>query len=139
MEGATPMLDHQPEDSSVRMTRADYQQLSALSQTAQTFGGAMLSQELERAVVVEPDEPDQAFVHLHSQVQYLDLLSGRTRTLEVVPPGEADIDRRRVSVLSPVGAALIGLAAGDSFSWTGEDGRDHVLVVVDVEPRHEDA
>jgi len=130
------MLAQTPQDPVVRMTLADYQQLSALSDAADTLGGAMLSQEVDRAIVVAPNEPDQGFVRLHSQVQYMDLISGRTRTLEVVPPAEADIDRRRVSVLSPVGAALIGLAAGDSYSWTGEDGRAHVLVVVDVGGEH---
>jgi regulator of nucleoside diphosphate kinase len=118
------------------MTLADYQQLSTLSQAANTLGGAMLSQEVDRAIVVGPNEPTQRFVRLHSQVQYMDVLSGRTRTLQVVPPDQADIDRRRVSVLSPVGAALIGLAAGDSYSWSGEDGRPHVLIVVDVGGAH---
>jgi len=121
------------------MTPADHQQLSALSQAADTLGAAMLSQEVDRAIVIGPNEPPQGFVRLHSHVQYMDLLSGRTRTLQVVLPDEADIDRRRVSVLSPVGAALIGLAAGDSYSWRGEDGRTHVLLVVDVGGAHEQA
>jgi len=114
------------------MTAPDYDRLSILCATARTLGGQMLAEELDRAFVVRVDDTDQPFVRLHSQVEYLDLPSGRTRTLEVVPPEEADIDRGRVSVLSPVGAALIGLAAGDSHRWTGEDGRPHVFVVVDV-------
>jgi regulator of nucleoside diphosphate kinase len=131
-----PMLDRPNEDPPVRMTPTDYDRLSVLCATAHTLGSEMLSQELDRAFVVRADGTDQPFVHLHSQVEYLDLPSGRTRTLEVVPPEEADIDRGRVSVLSPVGAALIGLAAGDSYRWTGEDGRSHVLVVVDVGGAH---
>jgi regulator of nucleoside diphosphate kinase len=133
------MLDQHPKNHAIRMTLADYKRLTALSATADTLGGSILSDDLERAVVIVPDDPNQAFVRLHTRVEYVDLNSGRTRTLEVVPPDEADIDQRRVSVLSPVGAALIGLAAGESYGWTGEDGRDHVLVVVTVEPRHEDA
>jgi len=118
------------------MTAPDYDRLSVLSASPQTLGGRMLSQELDRAVVVGPDDADQPFVRLHSQVEYLDLSSGRTRTFEVVPPDEADVDRGRVSVLSPVGAALIGLAAGDSCRWSGEDGRAHVFVVVEVGGAH---
>jgi len=126
------MQDHDLTDPPVHMTIADYERLSALSAPAGSLGGSILARELERAVVVEPDELDHGFVRLHSQVEYLDLLSGRTRTLEVVPPEEADIDRRRVSVLSPVGAALIGLTAGDSYGWTEANGRPHVLVVGEV-------
>ncbi|WP_372785968.1 GreA/GreB family elongation factor [Phenylobacterium sp.] len=133
------MLNQYPENPAVRMTLADYERLSALSAGVDTLGGSILSDELERAVVIAADDPDQGFVRLHTRVEYVDLNNGRTRTLEIVPPDEADIDRRRVSVLSPVGAALIGLAAGESYGWTGEDGRDHVLVVVAVESRHEDA
>jgi len=134
------MLDHHSEDPPVRMTPADYDRLSILSATAYaTLGGEMLSEELDRAVVVGADDADRPFVRLYSQVEYLDLSSGRTRTLEVVPPDEADIDRSRVSVLSPVGAALIGLTAGDSYRWTGEDGRAHVFVIVDVGGAHVDA
>jgi regulator of nucleoside diphosphate kinase len=133
------MLDRAGENPTVRMTAADYDRLSILSATAHTLGGEILSQELDRAVVVGPDNTDRPFVGLHSQVEYLDLSSGRTRTLAVVPPDEADIDRGRVSVLSPVGAALIGLAAGDSYRWTGEDGRAHVFVVIEVGGAHVNA
>lgn len=133
------MLEHHLEGPTVRMTLADYERLTALSAGVDTLGASILSDELERAVVIASDAPDRAFVRLHTRVEYVDLNNGRTRTLEVVPPDEADIDQRRVSVLSPVGAALIGLAVGGSYGWTGEDGRDHVLVVVNVEARHEDA
>lgn len=133
------MFDQHSENPLVRMTRPDYERLTALSSTTNTLGGSMLSYELERAVVLDTDESDQTFVRLHSRVEYVDLINGRTRTLEVVPPDEADIDRRRVSVLSPVGAALIGLAVGESYGWTGEDGRRHTLLVVNVEPCHQRA
>jgi regulator of nucleoside diphosphate kinase len=118
------------------MTPSDHERLSALSATPATLGGAILAREVERATVVEADAPDLPFVRLHSRIEYIDLTSGRTRIVEVVAPDEADIDQGRVSVLSPVGAALIGLKAGDSYAWTGEDRRRHVLVVVTVENRH---
>lgn len=131
-----PMLDPPCEEPLVRMTAADYDRLAILSAATHTLGGEILLGELHRAVVVPAEDADQPFVRLHSRVEYLDLPSGRTRTLEIVPPDEADIDRGRVSVLSPVGAALIGLTAGDSHRWTGEDGRSHVFVVVDVGGAH---
>jgi len=122
--------------AAVRMTPSDHERLAAISAAAATLGGSILAREVDRARVVDEDDPDQKFVQLHSRIEYVDLTSGRTRVVEVVPPDEADIDQHRVSVLSPVGAALIGLKTGDSYAWTGEDGRPHVLVVVALESRH---
>jgi regulator of nucleoside diphosphate kinase len=122
-----------PTQAAVRMTPSDHARLTALSSTPATLGGSILAREVDRALVVEGGEPEQPFVQLHSRIEYLDLTSGRTRIVQVVPPDEADIDQNRISVLSPVGAALIGLKTGDSYGWTGEDGRPHVLVVVALE------
>jgi regulator of nucleoside diphosphate kinase len=130
------MPNTSPAHPAVRMTPSDHERLSVLSATAATLGGSILAREVERAQVVDGDAPELPFVRLHSRIEYVDLTSGRTRIVEVVPPDEADIDQRRISVLSPVGAALIGLKAGDSYAWTGEDGRPHVLVVVALENRH---
>ena len=58
---------------------------------------------------------------------------GRQRRVTLVYPDQADIDAGRVSVLTPVGAALIGLTEGQSIDWTARDGRIHRLKVVTVE------
>jgi regulator of nucleoside diphosphate kinase len=121
------------------MTPGDYIRLSSLPRPAGSLGGSILEHELDRAVLVAADDPLPEFVRLGSRVEYIDMLSGRTRTLQVVLPGEADVDRQRVSVSAPVGAALIGLTSGDSFGWTGEDGRLHAILIVNVEHRHETA
>ncbi|MGE0241516.1 MAG: GreA/GreB family elongation factor, partial [Parvibaculaceae bacterium] len=47
-------------------------------------------------------------------------------------PGEADIAEGRLSILTPVGTALIGLSVGQSILWTGRDGQQHKLTVLDV-------
>jgi regulator of nucleoside diphosphate kinase len=132
---------HSPtsEDPTVRMTPTDYIRLSALPKRADDLGASILEHELERAVLVAADEPHPQFVRLNARVEYMDLLTGRSRVLQVVLPQEADIDRHRVSVSSPVGAALIGLAPGDSYGWTGENGQLHVILIVSVENRHDDA
>lgn len=58
---------------------------------------------------------------------------GRQRRVTLVYPDQADIDAGRLSVLTPVGAALIGLTEGQSIDWTARDGRIHRLKVVTVE------
>ena len=51
----------------------------------------------------------------------------------LVFPGEADIAQGKISILTPIGAALIGLSAGQSIDWTARDGRIHRLKVESVE------
>ena len=51
---------------------------------------------------------------------------------ELVFPGDADISRQRISVLTPVGAALLGLSAGQSIEWAARDGRVRRLSVIAV-------
>ena len=60
-------------------------------------------------------------------------VDGRRRRVTLVYPTEADIDTGRISVLTPIGTALIGLAEGQSIEWTARDGRRQRLTVVEVE------
>ncbi len=130
---------HQYRQPPVYVTALDYERLENLAKTSETRGARLLAEELERAVVVAEGDVGRRFVQLNSRVEFRDLMTGRTRTVEVVSPHEADIDHNRLSVLTPVGAALIGLPAGETIGLKTEDGRSHVLVVVDVEARHEPA
>ncbi len=59
--------------------------------------------------------------------------AGEHRRVELVFPVEADIAKNKVSILTPIGAALIGLSAGQSIGWTARDGRAQQLTVIRVE------
>jgi regulator of nucleoside diphosphate kinase len=59
--------------------------------------------------------------------------TGEDRRITLVFPGEADIAEGKVSILTPIGAALIGLSVGQSIDWTARDGRTHRLTVESVE------
>jgi regulator of nucleoside diphosphate kinase len=48
-------------------------------------------------------------------------------------PGEANVDENRISVLAPIGAALIGLSVGDVFRWEGSDERAREIEVLSIE------
>ena len=58
--------------------------------------------------------------------------TGEDRTITLVFPSDADISAGKVSILTPIGAALIGLSAGQSIDWTGRNGHPHRLVVESV-------
>ena len=54
------------------------------------------------------------------------------REYELVNPNRADIAQRRISVLTPVGAMLLGLSEGQTIEWVGPDQRSHKVVVEQV-------
>src|SRR5687768_14321242 len=68
----------------------------------------LLGDELARAVEVEPDDVPADVVTLNSTVRVTDLESGSSSDYTVVMPGEANYDAGRISVLAPLGTALLG-------------------------------
>jgi regulator of nucleoside diphosphate kinase len=120
----------------VRVTESDFDKLTAVSHAPRTLtpGVELLLEELERFSIV-PDHADRRlkFVRLGSKVTYRDLGLQRERTVRVGLPGEADVDENRISVLAPVGAALMGLSIGDVFRWTGPDERLREIEVLAIE------
>ena len=101
-----------------------------------TPGIELLWQELQRAERAEATPAD--VVRLGSLVSFTDLRSGDRRAGAVAAPDQA-VERRRISVTSPVGAALIGLKAGDVFRWRGPDGGARAVRIDQVmaDPRQE--
>ncbi|MDH7786421.1 regulator of nucleoside diphosphate kinase [Ochrobactrum sp. 19YEA23] len=90
-----------------------------------------LMAELDRAKVVPAKRLPQNVVHMGSVVEFRSN-DGHERRVTLVYPGEADIAQGKVSILTPIGTALIGLAPGQSISWTARDGRAHELNVINV-------
>lgn len=83
----------------------------------------LLEAELLRAQLVAPGQIAPDVVTMHSRVVCVDETSGEQQEIELVYPHEADSDRGRISVLAPVGAALLGLAVGRSIEWPVPGGR----------------
>ena len=90
-----------------------------------------LLSELARASVVPDEHLPSGVVRMGSTLSFR-TDAGRERRVTLVFPSDADIAQGKVSVLTPVGAALIGLAAGQSIDWTARDGRVHRLTVESV-------
>ena len=88
--------------------------------------------ELERARVVEKGTTLQGTVQMGSTVEY-GTNDGQARRVTLVYPAEADISQGKVSILTPIGTALLGLKAGQSIDWVANDGRSHRLTIVSVE------
>ena len=89
-----------------------------------------LIEEIERADLRAGSEMPLDVVTLGSEVTFRE--GDKTQTVRIVAPDEADIERRQISVLTPVGAALLGLRVGQQISWEMPDKRAAVLEVVAV-------
>lgn len=109
--------------------------LSALAENAldnvPDVAGRLLD-ELERARVVPDAELPDDVVAMGSDVDFRDEVGGRDRSVRLVYPTEADIDANRISVMTPVGAALIGLSVGQAIDWQVQDGSVRRLRIVAV-------
>lgn len=93
--------------------------------------GEPLLAELERAEVVAEDDVPANVVRMGSRVLFRSD-DGHERDVTLVYPAKADIAEGRISVMTPIGAALIGMKEGASINWTARDGREHRLTVLRV-------
>jgi regulator of nucleoside diphosphate kinase len=91
-----------------------------------------LQQELDRAEVLPGSDVPADVVTLDVPVRYRDETAGESRVVTLVYPHEADVARGRISVVAPVGAALLGLSAGQSIDWEFPGGALRRLRVLEV-------
>lgn len=83
-----------------------------------------LREELARAEVAEPAAMPPDVVTMNSRVRFTLLPSGQQREMTLVYPRDADGSADRISVLAPVGSALLGLRVGDTINWPAPAGGD---------------
>jgi regulator of nucleoside diphosphate kinase len=122
--------------------RSEHARLMALADAAEKRSPAVaefLTDELSRAQIVGDEQCDPEVVRMGSRVTYLDQISGRMRTVTLVYPDAADIDRNMISILTPIGAALIGLSPSQSITWPNPDGRVGSLTVMSVTNEEKEA
>lgn len=100
----------------IMLTAADMAELSLLR------AYAPLRRELDRAIVVSSAAVPPDIATMNSRLRYTDEKDGATRTVALVYPIEADAAKGKVSVLAPVGTALLGLSEGQSIEWDFPDG-----------------
>ena len=114
------------------VTKPDYERLSNLVDSARAtpLVGEYLANELDRARVVEANQVAPTIVTMHSRFVFRDESTGEARTVSLVYPGEENIDEGCISILTPVGAALLGLSEGQSIEWETLTGESRVLTVV---------
>jgi len=93
---------------------------------------AMLLEEIERAHLHDPATMPAGHVGLNSRVTFIDEQSEEPRDVQLVLPAHANIAEGRVSILTPMGAALYGLAGGHSINWPDLCGNSRAIRVIRV-------
>lgn len=122
----------------IRFTAQDHQRLSRLVidlgryAPAALSGAEMLAELLDTGRVLPPQDIPDNVVTMNSQVLYQDLETGELREARVVYPEDADPAAGRISVLPPVGASLLGLAAGDETVLPLPHGRSACIRICKV-------
>lgn len=126
----------------ITLSTTDFDRLDALLSglSEDSAGFITLSQELARANVVTPQKLPKDVVSMNSTVRF-HLANGKTSTLTLVYPKDLDQSGDKISVLAPVGSALLGLKAGDSIDWPLPGGDMSTITVEDVlyQPEREGA
>jgi regulator of nucleoside diphosphate kinase len=120
----------------ITLIRTDHERLSRLAEAYAAKNPSVADEllaELDRAHIVDDHRISPQIVRMGSTLRFT-TDTGEDRAVTLVFPGEADIEAGKVSILTPIGAALIGLSAGQSIDWTARDGRTHRLTVESVEP-----
>lgn len=99
---------------------------------------ADLAIEIERAELVPPDAVPADLVTMNSRIRIRDLDSEEVRTITVVFPGMANYEEGRISILAPLGTAVLGYRRGDEIEWEVPSGAKRILIE-DVEYQPEAA
>jgi len=116
------------------LSEFDYHRLTGLAEAVEDRTPEIaeeLQAEIDRANVVPDGTVPATVVQMGSTIEYQSD-SGETKTVTLVFPGDADIASGRISILTPIGTALIGLSPGQSITWTARDGKVHELTVLSV-------
>ena len=94
-----------------------------------------LTQELRRAVIVDPKDVFSDVITMNSRAEMRDLESGETVAFTLVFPSEANIDEEKISVLAPIGAGMLGYRVDDEFEWNVPGGLRRMKVTkVEYQP-----
>ncbi|WP_439503722.1 nucleoside diphosphate kinase regulator [Methylophaga sp.] len=120
-------MNSQPD---IIISELDYSRIDNLLRATQgiaTNVKSALLTELERAELVAPEQIPANVVTMNSQVKFSVISTGVTFTLKLVYPKDMDDSGNTISILAPVGSAMLGLKEGDEIDW--QDGQGGMLQV----------
>jgi len=89
----------------------------------------LLENELKRAQIVPSEEVPPDVITMNTRAEFLDVESGERLEFTLVLPADADINDGKISVLAPLGTAMLGYRVGGTFKWHIPHGIRHLKVI----------
>lgn len=124
------------------LSRLDVERVEALLETPALKDSSVarkLHEQFDRAEIVEPSQMPHDVVSMNSSAECVEEFGNKHHSLTLVYPKDADADAGRISVLAPVGSAVLGLRVGQSIDWLGHGGRRLKLRVTAIQYQPEAA
>ncbi len=118
----------------INITDYDMQRLRKLLEGAQQWNRKdreylhHLEGELDKAVLVDSRKVPRNVVTMNSRVRIKDLDTDKELSIQLVFPSDADFELGKISILAPIGTALIGYRAGDTIEWHVPSGIRRLLI-----------
>ena len=119
----------------IHLSEADYDVIAGLAIPMEKSAPELARQiveEIDRAKLHAPGKLPKDVVAIGSEVEFVDDSTGERRRLQLVLPAQADIEAGRISVMTSVGAGLIGMSVGREINWPTPDGRPRKLRILEV-------
>lgn len=111
------------------MSESDFNTLKRFSAYAAMKKDHMsLGHEVDRAIIVKDNAFPPNTIRINSVVSVLNLADDKVLTFRIVLPAEADIREKKISILTPMAAAMIGFREGDDVSWKMPSGMKYFKI-----------
>lgn len=122
------------QSTSIYITEHDHERLSALIESNRERDAVdmeyllTLEEELDRAQIVDSKEIPADVITMRSEVRLKDLVSGKANIYSLVFPTEANVSEGKISILAPIGTAILGSKRGDTIEWPVPSGLRRIKV-----------
>jgi regulator of nucleoside diphosphate kinase len=119
-------------ETTIILTQEDYEKLTNLLRSTHFKASEHLEEEISRAQVVPQADVPHDVVTMNSRVIFLDEETGKESEVILVYPQDANVTAKKISILAPVGIALIGLRVNQSIDWPLPNGSTRKIKIVSV-------
>jgi regulator of nucleoside diphosphate kinase len=118
----------------ILVSKVDYKRLNSMilrlleMKNANLIELNRLNMEIKRAIVIEPWKMESDYITMNSEIKFTHLGTGATSTVRLVYPQDAGLNEGNISVLSPLGCALLGNRKGQTISFNAPGGNQRVII-----------
>jgi len=120
------------DETTIFITEKDYARIRHVMSSVNSIDYENLELELERAKIISDDEVPPDLVTMNSRVKFFNIQENKEMIVTIVYPDDANDNEGKVSILDPLGSALIGLLENREINWMFPDGKTKTLRILKV-------